>query len=425
MFEFKLPDLGEGIHEGELLNWYVKEGDSINEDDPLCDVETDKATVTIPSPRTGIVLKLNANPGDTILVNQIMAVIDNNDDTSSIKPQKTIEPKVLDHKPTKRVAAAPATRRLAREMKIDITTVSGTGSAGKVTPDDVRLAGKKTGSPNNKIDNKIDSKDVAISDPDTQAPIKMEANAGIPFLEISELPDYASAGPVEKIPMRSLRKKVAIKTTTSMLLVPHVAHMDECDVTELETLRKTLILKNKEDPKITLLSFVVKAMASLLKQYPEFNASVDPHKMEIIHKKYYHIGFAADTPKGLIVPVIENSDQKSVSKIAEEITSLVGKGQDGTITAKELSGSTFTITNVGAIGGTGVIPIINYPECAILGMGRVIPKPIVKDDEIVIRTILPVTLCFDHRVADGVRAAYLIRDLKQMLENPMIFLTKV
>ena len=422
MFEFKLPDLGEGIHEGELLKWYVKEGDSINEDDPLCEMETDKATVMIPSPRTGTVLKLNGKPGDTILVNQVMAVIEEN---PSIKLEKTIGSKVLDNKTTRRVAAAPATRRLAREMKIDITTVTGTGSAGKVTPDDVRLAGEKTNSPYNKTDNKIDSKDVTISDPDTQVPIKIDANAGIPFLEISALPDYASAGPVEKIPMRSLRKKVAIKTTTSMILVPHVAHMDECDVTELETLRKTLILKNKEAQKITLLSFVVKAIASLLKQYPEFNASVDPHKMEIIHKKYYHIGFAADTPKGLIVPVIEHGDQKSVSKIAEEIASLAGKGQDGTITAKELSGSTFTITNVGAIGGTGVIPIINYPECAILGMGRVIPKPIVKDDEIVIRTILPVTLCFDHRVADGVRAAYLIRDLKQMLENPMIFLTKV
>ena len=422
MFEFKLPDLGEGIHEGELLKWYVKEGDSINEDDPLCEMETDKATVMIPSPRTGTVLKLNGKPGDTILVNQVMAVIEEN---PSIKLEKIIDSKVLDNKTTRRVAAAPATRRLAREMKIDITTVTGTGSAGKVTPDDIRLAGEKTGSPNNKIDNKIESKDVALSDPDTQDPIKIDANAGIPFLEISALPDYVSTGPVEKIPMRSLRKKVAIKTTTSTILVPHVAHMDECDVTELETLRKTLNLKNKEAQKITLLSFVVKAIASLLKQYPEFNASVDPHKMEIIHKKYYHIGFAADTPKGLIVPVIEHGDQKNVSEIAREIASLAGKGQDETITAKELSGSTFTITNVGAIGGTGVIPIINYPECAILGMGRVVPKPIVKDDEIVIRTILPVTLCFDHRVADGVRAAYLIKDLKQMLENPMIFLTKV
>ncbi|MBT4875771.1 MAG: 2-oxo acid dehydrogenase subunit E2 [Desulfobacula sp.] len=422
MFEFKLPDLGEGIHEGELLKWYVKEGDSINEDDPLCEMETDKATVMIPSPRTGTVLKLNGKPGDTILVNQVMAVIEEN---PSIKLEKIIDSKVLDNKTTRRVAAAPATRRLAREMKIDITTVTGTGSAGKVTPDDIRLAGEKTGSPNNKINNKIESKDVALSDPDTQDPIKIDANAGIPFLEISALPDYVSTGPVEKIPMRSLRKKVAIKTTTSTILVPHVAHMDECDVTELETLRKTLNLKNKEAQKITLLSFVVKAIASLLKQYPEFNASVDPHKMEIIHKKYYHIGFAADTPKGLIVPVIEHGDQKNVSEIAREIASLAGKGQDETITAKELSGSTFTITNVGAIGGTGVIPIINYPECAILGMGRVVPKPIVKDDEIVIRTILPVTLCFDHRVADGVRAAYLIKDLKQMLENPMIFLTKV
>jgi pyruvate dehydrogenase E2 component (dihydrolipoamide acetyltransferase) len=415
MFEFKLPDLGEGIHEGELLKWYVKENDSIREDDPLCDLETDKATVTLPSPRTGTIIKLNGNPGDTIHVNQVLAVIEIGGENPLEESGQTDDVKVQDRKMKKQVAAAPATRHLARELGIDITTIIGTGSAGKVTPEDVKLAAGDSV--------KTDGKEAVTPDPDVAVP--KENHPGIPFLEISALPDYADEGPVEKIPMRSLRKKVAVKTTSSMILIPHVAHMEEWDVTELEDLRKTLNREKKESDRITLLSFIVKAAASLLKQYPQFNASVDPHKMETIYKKYYHIGIAADTPKGLIVPVIRQADAKSVTQIAKEIRSLAGKGRDGTITAEELTGSTFTITNVGAIGGTGVFPIINYPESAILGMGRVSPKPMVKDDAVVIRTILPVTLCFDHRVADGAGAAYFMRDLKQMIESPMVFMARV
>lgn len=417
MFEFKLPDLGEGIHEGELLKWYVKENDSIKEDDPLCDLETDKATVTIPSPRTGIIIKLNGKSGDTIQVGQVLAVIEVSGETSSEKPGQTDDGRTRDHKMKKQVAAAPATRRLAREMGIDITTITGTGSAGKVTPEDVQFAAGDL--------SRVDGKDAVTAYPDTTVPKEINKNSEVPFLDISSFPDYADEGPVEKIPMRSLRKKIAVKTTSSKILIPHVAHMEEWDVTELETLRKTLNLEKDKTGRITLLSFVVKALASLLKQYPEFNAGVDPHKMEIIHKKYYHIGIAADTPKGLIVPVIRHADAKSVIQISKEIRILAGKGQDGTITAEELTGSTFTITNVGAIGGTGVIPIINYPESAILGMGRVGPKPVVKDDIVVIRTMLPVTLCFDHRVADGAGAAHFMQDLKQMIETPMIFMTRV
>lgn len=415
MFEFKLPDLGEGIHEGELLKWYVKEKDSIREDDPLCDMETDKATVTLPSPGTGTIIKLNGTPGDMIRVGQVLAIIEVRGENLSETSGPADDTKARDQKMKKQVAAAPATRRLAREMGIDITTVTGTGSAGKVTPEDVQLA---AGEPV-----KGDLKDAGTADPDIAIP--EEIHSVIPFLEIPALPDYAGEGPVEKIPIRSLRKKVAVKTTSSMILIPHVAHMEEWDVTELEALRRALNRERNESGRITLVSFVVKALASLLKQYPQFNAGVDPRRMEIVHKKYYHIGIAADTPKGLIVPVIKHADAKSVTEIATEIRSLAGKGRDGTISAEELTGSTFTVTNVGAIGGTGVFPIINYPESAILGMGRVGPKPMVKDDAVVIRTMLPVTLCFDHRVADGAGAAYFMRDLKQMMETPMIFMTRV
>ena len=424
MFEFKLPDLGEGIHEGELLKWYVKEGDKIGEDDPLCDMETDKAAVTIPSPRTGVIIRLNGNPGDTIKVNQVLVVIDedfNESSTQQIKIIKEVKPEPPTvsgpgtDRPETKTIAAPATRRLAREMKIDINAVTGTGSAGKVTKEDLEqyAAGEK---------------DVTKEEPGAYTEASLEGlsnNVTIPFLEIDRLPDYEKSGPVEKKPIRSLRKKTAIKTTSSTILVPHVAHMDECDVTELENLRKTFNSTKKEAGKLTLLAFVIKAVSSLLKSYPEFNAGIDPHKMEIIYKKYYHIGFAADTPRGLIVPVINNAEQKSVAALASDLNSLSRKGRDGTITAPELTNGTFTITNVGAIGGTGVVPIINYPESAILGLGRVIKKPIVKDDKIVIGLMLPVTLCFDHRIADGVRAALFVRDLKHMLEDPMVFMTGV
>ncbi|MDA3915658.1 MAG: dihydrolipoamide acetyltransferase family protein [Deltaproteobacteria bacterium] len=413
MFEFKLPDLGEGIHEGELLKWYVKEGDTISEDDPLCDMETDKAAVTIPSPRTGVIIRLTGNPGDTIQVNQVLVVIDEDFKESSIQQIKTI--KEVGPEPETKKIAAPATRRLAREMKIDINAVTGTGSAGKVTKEDLEQyeAGKK---------------DVKQEEPGAYTEVSLEGssnNGTIPFLEIDRLPDYEKSGPVEKESIRSLRKKTAIKTTSSTILVPHVAHMDECDVTELENLRKTFNSTKEKAGNLTLLSFVIKAVSSLLKSYPEFNAGIDPHKMEIVYKKYYNIGFAADTPRGLIVPVINNADQKSVAAIASHLVSLSNKGRDGTITAPELTNGTFTITNVGAIGGTGVVPIINYPESAILGLGRVIKKPIVKDDKIIIGLMLPITLCFDHRIADGVRAALFVRDLKQMLENPMVFMTGV
>lgn len=421
MFEFILPDLGEGIHEGELLVWHVKEGDHVNEDDPLCDMETDKATVTIPSPRTGTVAKLNGSPGDTMKVGQVLVVIDDGSAETAGRPgqEKTAEKTEAPSPPPaagkNKVAAAPATRRLARELGIDITTVNGTGPGGKVLPEDVKAAVQGTAE---------DAAGPEPADTEVDEPLPDAVSGrGIPFFQTDPLPDFSAAGPVEVIPIRSLRKKVAVKTTTSAVTIPHVAHMEEWDVTQMESLRRDL--NRKETNKLTLLSFVVKAAAVLLKTYPEFNASVDADKMQIIHKKYIHIGFAADTPKGLMVPVVRHADQKNIVEIARDIRTLAEKGQDGTIDAADLSGSTFTVTNVGVIGGTGVFPIINYPESAILGMGRVGPKPVAVDDKVVIRTMLPATLCFDHRVADGVKAAKFMRDMKKRLEDPTVFLTRV
>ncbi len=453
MFEFKLPDLGEGIHEGELLKWHLNPGDHVNEDDSLCDMETDKATVTIPSPRTGTIVQLNGNPGDIITVGTVLVVIE--EQGSGQAKESVQKPKAEPEKPSpaaaepdpgasgpgadpedpaetgaeekdrpvkrqksgKKAIAAPAVRRLAREMGIDINQVTGTGPAGRVIRQDLENASPAPAA----------AESTAFSETDSleSAGIIGTAVGGIPFLEVEPLPDYAGVGPVDIIPVRSLRRKVAAKTVTSMILVPHVAHMDEIDVTDLEAMRKSYNDRPFEDIKLTLLPFVMKTAASLLRRYPQFNASLDAAAMQIIHKKFYHIGFAANTPKGLIVPVVRDTEQKSVMQIANEVAQLAQKGKDGSITVPELTGGTFTITNVGAIGGTGAVPTINYPECAILAMGRVNKKPVVKDDAVVIRKILPVTLCFDHRIADGAQAALFINELKRMLENPVEFMTGI
>jgi pyruvate dehydrogenase E2 component (dihydrolipoamide acetyltransferase) len=250
------------------------------------------------------------------------------------------------------------------------------------------------------------------------------AASAIPFLDIEPLPDFSLVGPVEREPLRSIRRKVAHKMTTSKILVPHVAHMDDADVTLLEVFRKQQRERRGGMPggKLTLLAFVVKAVTAGLRAAPAFNASLDPFREEIVYKKYYNIGFAADTGRGLIVPVIHDTDRKSIIQIASEIESLAERARAGTLSPDDLRHGTFTITNVGPLGGTALIPAINYPEVAILGMGRAQEKPVVVDGKIVIRTILPLTLAFDHRVADGADAARFVAELVRHLSDPNLLL---
>lgn len=478
MYEFTLPDLGEGIQEGELLLWHVQEKDRIKEDDPLCDMETDKAAVTIPSPKTGVIHTLGAQPGDMVQVGQVLVTIETEESTdtgtskgdasSSRVPDKegwtkkewNKEETNQDSQDVKaadtsadnqdsraRAIAAPAVRRLAREMDIDINQVPATGPGGRVTADDLLkydTHGTDAGAGSKGTDGAAKQpEETAESVEKRTVPGSRDANSkedwapvsGIPFLSLSPLPDFAAQGPVEKIPMRSVRKKTAAKTVTSSILVPHVAHMDEADVTELETLRRAYNDKTDgphaiDDTQehrghLTLMAFVIKAVAGLLKKYPAFNASVDTDSMQIIHKKFFHIGFAADTPRGLLVPVIQDADQHSLATLGMRIRHLAQQAKKGEIQVENLTGGTFSVTNVGAIGGTHVLPIINYPESAILGMGRVAAKPVVRNGEIVIRQMLPLTLCFDHRVADGARAARFVRDLVEMLEDPMKFMAHI
>jgi pyruvate dehydrogenase E2 component (dihydrolipoamide acetyltransferase) len=463
LFEFKLPDLGEGIAEGEILKWHVTEGGDVVEDAPLVDVETDKAAVTIPSPRGGRIASLRGKVGDTVNVGDVVVVIDDGAGAkaapaAAAAPAKpavaapaaaAVAPAQVGGQsvggqspapvaapaaagPRRPVPAAPATRRLARELKVDINQVPATGPAGRVTPEDVhRFAAGGSAAP------------VPVATPVKHAPPPPEhvaarevrddtafaefaahASATIPFLELEPLPDFRHEGPVQIEALRSIRRKVARKMVTSMTLVPHVAHMDDADVTELENfrLRERERRQGAAGGKLTLMAFVIKAVTAGLRATPAFNASLDPFKEEIIYKKYYNIGFAADTGRGLVVPVIHGTDTRSIVNISEQIADKAARARAGTLPPDEMRGGTFTITNVGPLGGTALLATINYPEVAILGMGRVQEKPVVRDGQIVIRKILPLTLAFDHRVADGADAARFVGELARQLSDPNLLL---
>ena len=429
MYEFKLPDLGEGIHEGEILKWYVQPGEAIAEDAPLVDVETDKAAVTIPSPVGGTVAELCGKVGQIMLVGHVLVRID--DGSAAVKApagepaaaeaearatiggaHATPQSPVPD--PRSPVPAAPATRRLARELGVDLREVTASGPAGRVTPEDVTRHSQRGATAPAAAAPAPAGQAVA------EASFAAHAASAIPFLDLEPLPDFAAAGPVEVEPLRSIRRKVAHKMTTAKILVPHVAHMDEADVTELEAFRRKERDRRQGEPggRLTLLAFVIKAITAGLRAAPAFNASLDPFKEEIVYKKYYNIGFAADTGRGLVVPVVRDTDRKSIIEIAARIVSLAEQARAGTLEPDRMRGGTFTITNVGPLGGTALIPAINYPEVAILGMGRAQEKAVVRDGEIVIRTMLPLTLAFDHRVADGADAARFVSALVEHLSDP-------
>jgi len=434
VYSFELPDLGEGIHEGEILKWFVSVGEEIAEDAPLVEVETDKAAVTIPSPRAGKVLSLTGDVGDTVNTGQVIVVIDDGTGGEAPAPapakqeaapaapaQKEAAAEPAPAPPSARapgrpVPAAPATRRLARELGVDINQVTPTGPGGRVTPEDVH-AHHRGAAP-------AETPAPAESEAVAQAEYASHAAATIPLLDLEPLPDVSKYGEVEIEPLRSIRRKVARKMVTSMVLVPHVAHMDDADVTLLEEFRRKEKARRGGGPggKLTLLPFVVKAVTAGLKAAPAFNASLDPFKEEIIYKHYYNLGIAADTGKGLVVPVVRNTDRKSIIQIARDIEEVAGRAREGKLEAADMQGGTFTITNVGPLGGTALIPTINYPEVAILGMGRVQEKPVVRDGEIVIRKILPLTLAFDHRIADGADAARFVGELVKQLSDPNLLL---
>jgi len=424
--EFKLPDLGEGIHEGEIVDVFVTPGDKIKEGDPLLEVETDKAVTAIPSPFSGVVAEVRISAGDTVHVGDVLVVFDGGEPAHEVTPAVTLPesaPPIRAETPTDTqsvptpetaegvhrppVPASPATRRLARELNVDLYAVHPTGPQGLVTAEDVRRYAE--GGP-------------AASDVDADV-VSDVIDAAVPVVS-PVLPDFAQWGPVATEPLRSLRKATARQMALSWSQIPHVSNQGEADVTVLEALRQRHAASMAADGgRLTLTVFAAKAAVAALKRFPRFNASLDMAGEQMIYKQYYHVGVAVDSPRGLIVPLLRDVDRKSIRELAIDFQGLVARARAGKTSLEELQGGTFTITNAGAVGGGYFSPIINFPQVAILGMGRAALKPVVRpnaegDPEIVPRLMLPLVLSFDHRIADGAEAIRLMQTMIATLEDP-------
>ena len=435
-FEFKFPDIGEGLDEGVIMKWLVQEGDEVKEGDSVVEVETDKVTAEIPSPKTGKILELKAEKGDTIHVGNVFIVIevegaespedekigeqeevkDELEEKQEVVEEETagvvgeviassevIAPSTEEYhgpkKPEKagKVLATPVARKMAKDLGVDISRVQGTGPNGRVMKEDIQKA-----------------KDGGLKKPaEVKAP-KEE------FVAPVTLDDER----YERIPLTKIRQTIASRMTQSRFTIPHTTAMDEVDVTKLDEFRRKYkdILK-EEDVNLTYLPFIAKAVIVALKKLPEFNSELDEEKQELILKHFYNIGIATDTDRGLMVPVVKDLDKLSIVEIAKAIDEVTTKAKENKISINELRGGTFSITNYGSIGGHFGIPIINYPEAAILGLGRVVKKPIVLDDEIVIAKVLPLSLSYDHRTIDGASGSRFLNILKELLSDPeMLFL---
>jgi pyruvate dehydrogenase E2 component (dihydrolipoamide acetyltransferase) len=412
---FTLPDLGEGVHEAEVLAVHVTEGRQVKEGDPILDIETDKAAVEIPSPFTGKVIQVLVKAGDLARVGDAMMVFDGGDEAREMAHKTPETPSAAEksqkeasdvQKPSGPVPASPATRKLARELRIDLQQVTPTGAGGLVTAEDVRTfaaTGKEV---------------VAL--PVTQLPSVVESFS----VPVPALPDFSQWGVIERRPFRSIRKATAKQMVTAWSLIPHVTSQDLVDITKLEAFRQ----KHKEEIKaaggrLTLTVFAMKAAATALKVYPMFNSSLDLAAQEIVVKKYFNIGVAVDTEDGLIVPVIRDVDRKSIRELAIELYECVQRTRSRKAALEDLQGGTFTITNAGAMGGGFFTPIINYPQVAILGFGRgrMQPAAVLTETggyEIVPRLLMPVVLCFDHRVVDGADSIRFMKVVIEALQDP-------
>ncbi len=411
---FLLPDLGEGLTEAEIVSVLVHEGDVIREDAPLLEVETDKAQVEIPSPMSGRVEKIHVQPGQTVKVGAVLISFADSTDGGTVRAAPgpaAAAPPATEARPARArdggpVPATPATRRLARELGVDLGGVRGTGPGGRVTDEDVRAAAGPAR---------------AATTPAAKAPAPpIEARPLAPVgIEPPPLPRFEQWGPVERAPLSHLRRTIAERMALSASVIPHVTHLDRADITELDAIiRRNLDAARGRGVTLTLTSFLLKAAALALKTHPQFNASLDPAAGEMILKRYCHLGIAVATDRGLIVPVIRDVDRKPLLELTRELGALAQRVRDGKASLDDLRGGTFTITNIGALGGTGAIPIINYPEVAILGVARGREEAVVRDGQIVPRLMLPLTLTFDHRIADGADGARFAADIVRLLEHP-------
>jgi pyruvate dehydrogenase E2 component (dihydrolipoamide acetyltransferase) len=418
---FKLPDLGEGVHEGEVLAVHVSAGQEVKEGDIILEVETDKAAVEIPSPFSGTISEVLVKPGDTVKVGDVMMTFSDGEEAEVVDAEKQAELPTEASESEKAdslaeaqkrkgpVPASPATRRLARELGVDLHRVKATGPGGLVTADDVRA---------------FTETDKAADEAPADAAAVPEATAAAVSIPSPTLPDFTKWGSVKRVPFRSVRRATAKQMVIAWSQIPHVTSQDEVDITRLEAFRQ----KHKaeiegEGGRLTMTVFALKAVATALKAYPQFNATLDVQAGEIIIKNYYHIGVAVNTDSGLIVPVVRDVDRKSIKELAIELDDIVQQTRARKIPLEQLQGSTFTITNAGAMGGGYFAPIINFPEVAILGMGQGRLRPAVVDKgdgdhEIAARLMMPIVLCIDHRVLDGADAIKFLKVVIDSLEDP-------
>ena len=390
VYEFKMPDIGEGVAEGEVLRWMVKEGDRVKEDQPLIEVMTDKVNVQIPSPRTGTVTRLLVKEGEVAKVGQVIVTIAEEGVSAQQAPPEAspthsasaVQPAsfVPQSQSAAGVLASPATRKLAREMNVDLAQLKGTGPQGRITDDDVRRSARTGGR-------------LAVA-------------------------QSVQTGMEEAVPLRGIRKTIADRMLKSKLTTAQVTHVDEVDATELVSLREELRqASEKRGIKLTFLPLIIKALIPALKEFIYVNSSLDEQTGNIVLKRYYNIGIATDTEQGLVVPVVKDADTMDVFALAAEIERLASRARAGQLSLDEVRGSTFTITNVGAIGGLFATPIINIPEAAILGTHKIAKRAVVREGRIEARDTMFLSITFDHRIFDGAYAAKFVSRLVETLQD--------
>ncbi len=426
MYDFKFADVGEGLHEGVILEWKFKEGDTVKEGDTLVIIETDKVNAELPAPVSGVISKLGKGVGETIHVGETVVLIDDGKggaapaaEPKKAEPKKEEAPAEEEEKSligdtiidtevmaassegqgstttvkqaTSRVLATPAARKLARDLGVDINRITGTGPHGRVMKEDIRNFGPSSS-----------GQSVTVSQPNVSV---------------------STEGNVELVPISKLRKAIVNAMTRSKQIIPHTTLINEIEVDELVMLRQSL--KNQEfyqDVKITYMPFIMKAVAKALKEFPIFNSSFDQNNDQVVLKKFYNVGMAVDTPDGLIVPVIKNADQLTVLGLAKETRRLADLTRDRKVQLSDLQNATFSITNFGSIGVPFGTPIINHPEVAILGVGNITRKPVVRGNEVVPGYVMPLSLAVDHRIIDGADAGRFLKYVKQLLETPSLLL---
>ncbi len=431
--DFKLPDIGEGIHEGEITKWLVKVGDTIQADQPMVEVMTDKATVEIPSPVTGVVEKVNAKEGETIEVGKVLLTIKEAGKAAAAPtpaPEKKAPPPPPPQDQPKaapamgmqaarpeahrapppppppseealpfELLATPATRKLARDLSIDLRGVKGSGPHGRVTKMDVQLA---------------------YEGQSAAAPRSSHSTAtGMSVTTPSAKTAMAKTGTEQRIALKGIRKRIAEAMHHSKQTAAHFTYVEEVDMTAVVKLRKSAADEaKKRDTKLTFLPFIIKALIPALQEFPMLNASLDDEKQEIVVKNYFNFGIATDTPSGLIVPNIKGVERKTIWELAHDIHELGERARAGKSQLEDLRGGTFTLTNAGSIGGVFTTPVINHPEVAILGVNAIRKRPMVVDDEIVIRDMMYLSMSVDHRVVDGADAARFMNRLVYFLTEP-------